>query len=327
MLEDALLAVNQARHTWERRLLDSHNVVGVGIGLKETGGARGRHVAVLIYVARKLPLTSLSSRDLLPSTITVTLGEAVTTEVATDVIETGPITALADPKARRRPAIGGCSIGHYACGCAGTLGGTVLDENERPLILSNNHVMAQLNDARKGDRILQPGPLDGGVVNQDTLATVERFVPLKWGGEQANFVDACVAGPQDDELLAPGFMDVGGEYPSLLSAALGMKVRKSGRTTGVTTGGEVTDIDATFTVGYGSKGRALFRNQMVVRSATRFSDHGDSGSFILTDDEPLGTVGLLFAGNSPGTVTLANHMQTVLEELRAHLPVHDSADD
>jgi hypothetical protein len=180
--------------------------------------------------------------------------------------------------------------------------------------------MALLNDAHRGDRILQPGPFDGGVVSDDTLALVDRYATIRWGGKEANFVDACTARSRDDGTLAAGFLGIGNGHPVLGSAALGMKVRKSGRTTGVTTGGEVTDIDATFTVGYGSKGSALFRNQIVIRSAERFSDHGDSGSFILTEEEPLRAVGLLFAGNSPGTVTLANHMRTVLEELEVRLP-------
>ncbi len=320
MLEEALLLVNQARHAWEGHLLRSHNVVGVGIGLKETGGVRTRDPAVLIYVATKLPLEKLSARDVLPPTLAVSLDTGVPGEVATDIIETGQITALSGPTDRHRPAVGGCSVGHHACGCSGTLGGLVTDGKNRTLILSNNHVMALLNDARRGDRILQPGPFDGGVVSDDTLAVVDRYVTIRWGGKQANFVDACTARPRDDSMVAAGFLGIGKGHPALASANLGMKVRKSGRTTGVTTGGEVTDIDATFTVGYGPKGAALFRNQTVIRSAERFSDHGDSGSFILTEEEPLRAVGLLFAGNSPGTVTLANHMRTVLEELKVRLP-------
>jgi hypothetical protein len=320
MLEEALLLVNRARHTWEEHLLRSHNVVGVGIGLKETGGVRTTDPAVVIYVSTKLPPARLSARDVLPPTLSVKLDTGAPGEVATDVVETGHIRALSGPRDRSRPALGGCSVGHHACGCAGTLGGLVTDSKGRTLILSNNHVMAMLNDAKRGDRILQPGPFDGGVVSDDTLGRVDRYVTIRWGGKDANFVDACTAKPSDGNIVAAGFLGIGDGRPTLASAVLDMKVRKSGRTTGVTTGGEITDIDATFTVGYGSKGSALFKNQTVIRSSKRFSDHGDSGSFILMEEEPLRAVGLLFAGNSPGTVTLANHMRTVLEELEVRLP-------
>jgi hypothetical protein len=145
-------------------------------------------------------------------------------------------------------------------------------------------------------------------------------VPLRWGGRRENLVDAALGRPRDGDMVSSGFVGIAGHSPGLAAATLGAKVRKSGRTTGVTTEGEVRDVDATFVVGYGPKGKALFRNQMVIRSEKRFSDHGDSGSFILVQDDPLRAVGLLFAGNSPGTVTLANHMQTVLEELDVSLP-------
>ena len=59
-----------------------------------------------------------------------------------------------------RPAPGGVSIGHKDI-TAGTLGMLVQDkETGEILILSNNHILANSNDAKIGDRIMQPGPHD-----------------------------------------------------------------------------------------------------------------------------------------------------------------------
>ena len=45
-------------------------------------------------------------------------------------------------------------------------------------ILSNNHVLANSNDANIGDLILQPGPFDGGTDPEDAIARLRAFVPI-----------------------------------------------------------------------------------------------------------------------------------------------------
>ena len=61
-----------------------------------------------------------------------------------------------------RPLRIGASIGHFKI-TAGTLGGFVRSRDDSTmLILSNNHVLANENKAKKGDAIIQPGPFDGG---------------------------------------------------------------------------------------------------------------------------------------------------------------------
>ncbi len=59
-----------------------------------------------------------------------------------------------------RPAPGGVSIGHFQI-TAGTLGCSVLKAGQK-YILSNNHVLANCNNAALQDPIYQPGPHDGG---------------------------------------------------------------------------------------------------------------------------------------------------------------------
>ncbi|NIU63493.1 MAG: hypothetical protein GWN66_23410, partial [Pseudomonas stutzeri] len=81
----------------------------------------------------------------------------------TDVQETGVIRALQDHTAKWRPAPGGVSIGHVDI-TAGTLGCLVV-RGDHIYILSNNHVLANSNEAEPGDAILQPGPHDGGTMD------------------------------------------------------------------------------------------------------------------------------------------------------------------
>ncbi len=93
---------------------------------------------------------------------------------------------------RNRPLRIGGSIGHFKI-TAGTLGcfvtprGSAKDED---WILSNNHVLADENQAAIGDAILQPGDVDGGNRPADVVGDLKKFIPLK---RRKNLVDAAVA--------------------------------------------------------------------------------------------------------------------------------------
>jgi hypothetical protein len=91
-----------------------------------------------------------------------------------------------------------------------------------------------------------------------------------------------------------------------LEATLGMAVRKSGRTTGLTTG-TINVVDATISVSYGVGRTATFENQLV---AGPMSQGGDSGSLVVAGDA-LKAVGLLFAGSDQSTIF--NPIQAVLD--------------
>jgi hypothetical protein len=57
-------------------------------------------------------------------------------------------------------------------------------------MLSNNHILANVNIASPGDAILQPGSRDGGIVPADVVGTLHKFHVLQPSG---NLVDAVVA--------------------------------------------------------------------------------------------------------------------------------------
>lgn len=117
-------------------------------GFKKTGGKPTGKPALVVGVQKKLARSALSG-PLIPQSID---GQV------TDVIS-APIKALED-QSRYRPAPGGCSVGHYRI-TAGTLGAW-FRSNGKNVVLSNNHVLANSNEASLGDNILQPGPYDGG---------------------------------------------------------------------------------------------------------------------------------------------------------------------
>jgi S1-C subfamily serine protease len=208
-------------------------------------------------------------------------------------------------KQRIRPAMGGFSVGHYKI-TAGTIATCVYDVTPFPgipsryYILSNNHVLANSNNARIGDPILQPGPYDGGTVPGDVIARLFRFVPIKFKTPTSapiNYVDAAIAEGDfhnlNREIYWIGYVQQVNSIPKV-----GDIVEKTGRTTNFTTG-KITAIDATVDVNYGGGLVARFGKQIIT---TAMSAGGDSGSLVCDIKE--GAVGLLFAGSS--SVTVAN---------------------
>jgi hypothetical protein len=170
----------QAQQMFEPTLLSKANVVGVAVGFKEEKGETSGELSVVVLVEEKKPLAALSAQDVIPPELD---------GMRTDVYEVGYLRALQvqNPKGRFRPIISpGVSMGHFKV-TAGTFGAFVTDKStgER-FILSNNHVLANSNDALIGDAILQPGAIDGGLNPGDVVATLERFIKLRFTDEPAS---------------------------------------------------------------------------------------------------------------------------------------------
>jgi hypothetical protein len=290
------------------------NVVGVGIGDKVTHNQLVGEVCVKLYVRRKHLDSEIPPGERLPTTVE---------GISTDVEEVGLIRALQldcslQRRSRLRPAPCGVSVGHLNI-TAGTIGALARDsgrqDNGRRYILSNNHVLANSNNATPGDAIFQPGPLDGGSA-PDRIADLARFVPIKFGvGE--NTVDCAAAELQDSHVLS----DVCsiGSIRGTVRPERNMIVLKHGRTTGLTRG-VITDVDADIRVDYEEAGIALFIDTVIIRGVpptTPFSDGGDSGSTILNTRSRV--CALLFAGSDTADVTFANPIRSVLRRLRIRL--------
>jgi hypothetical protein len=199
----------------------------------------------------------------------------------------------------------------------GTLGALVEDGGGKQYILSNNHVLARTNLATIGEDIIQPGLIDQiPTCSKDTtdiVADLSAFIPILFktkGTMPPNTVDAAIAQVRAGYVDPTGFiLDIGTLSSDTVAPSLRMAVKKSGRTTGLTTG-NITAVNATIDVSYGSGKTARFINQIVVGSGN-FIASGDSGSLMVEDEVPSPrAVGLLFAGGS--NTAIANPIDDVL---------------
>jgi hypothetical protein len=208
----------------------------------------------------------------------------------------------------------------------GTLGCFVMLADASTAILSNNHVLAGENRGQRGeDRILQPGNLT--FTADEFVATLTDFVTLNPSPENArpaqgnvvyNAVDAAAA------TLEQGVDFTQAYLPSRHQPAphgvgvpkVGDKVFKIGRTTGLTHG-TITAVGVVVGPIAYDPGNCWFNQQfeIVGDNGTLFSDHGDSGSLIVSTTGEV--LGLLFAGN--GTQTYACPIQAVLSALSCTL--------
>jgi len=250
-------------------------------------------------------------------------------------LETKAVQARTD---KWRPARPGVSIGHKDI-TAGTLGLVVRKKNTK-YILSNNHVLANVNKGEVGDAIMQPGPCDitpemgdckigalaefvpiskldlSECLTSKIVAKILNFFPWFFGRKTRmvpmiepgiNKVDCALALPSNSTDVLENILDVG-QVKGIVEPQVGMQVKKSGRTTELTFG-EVTAIAATVSVGMGGTEIAIFEDQIV---ATAMSAGGDSGSAVL--DLENNVTGLLFAGSE--ATTIFNRIQNVIAELQ-----------
>ena len=310
----------------EEELLSKDNVVGVGLAHKVTKGVDTGDLAIAVLVRNKVDKALLSDEAKIPATVSrkktdvVEVGtlfaggaaEAIEADVSEVVAQ--DVTAL-NLVQRVRPAMGGYSIGHYRI-TAGTAATGAYEltpfpaEPARYYILSNNHVLANSNNSRLGDPILQPGPHDGGRYPNDFIGRLARFVPIEFNNGKCNYVDAAIAETRFEWFTREVYY-IGYAASLWTPAQVGMIVKKTGRTTSFTTG-KVNVINATVNVNYGGGKIAKFCRQIVTSD---MSAPGDSGSLVL--DQQNNPVGLLFAGSS--VVTILNPINYVQGLLRIRL--------
>lgn len=302
------------------RIISMPSVNGIGVGMKWVNGQPTNKPAILVFVQSKMPkdgvISKYSVQEVIPKKID---------GITTDVVEVGYIKKQG-LTAEVRPIKPGYSCGHGDITC-GTIGGIFIDRDGDPVILSNNHVLANENKASVGDPIYQPGPADTtGDISfkgwDDTPAQLPYFATLK------NFVQLQSSGNTQDTAIAKihnkfmesGMVDymypvINKQLSGVGSAKVGMQVQKLGRTTGYTTG-RVIATNASFTVGY-DFGEARFNNCVV---CSAMSKGGDSGSIIM--DTNMNAIALLFAGSNK--VTLGTPMQPIINQYGLSLLNADS---
>jgi len=209
--------------------------------------------------------------------------------------------------------------------CVGTLGSLVWIGSTQYL-LSAGHVLegdivlgGNNRIARTGDPIIQPGLVDVKC-NRFLSQTVGTLVKTR--SLSRSNVDCAIAKVFPGMVRTDGaILDIGTISRDITSAALNQGVKKSGRTTGLTTSW-ISGLNATVKVTFTNECRGrtyykTFAGQIVVHNPSMtFLRSGDSGS-LLVENEPTNprAIGLLFAANS--TSAFANPISQVLNFLGA----------
>ena len=184
---------------------------------------------------------------------------------------------------------------------AGTAGCLVKRKSDGKLcVLSNWHVL------KDQEACLQQGKRDGGSFSGNFVGTSQGIPVPPSGGN----VDCSLLVLDSDALVRPDILELGIPKGINTNPTQGMKVKKSGRTTGLTEG-EITDTHAVISVDYGDGIRTL--EDLILTTA--MSQGGDSGSALI--DENMNVLGLLFAGSD--AITVHCKIQNVLSALQVEL--------
>lgn len=215
------------------------------------------------------------------------------------------IRRSAKPKAQFLMVEAGSRVGHINVakrGSYGTVGGFLLSgqSGKSNQLFSNNHVLANSNNAKQGDPIYD---FDGHKYHK--IGQLLRFVPIN--RLNSNLLDLAVA--KIDRNVG---IEVDG-YLHHRIPRLGERVYKNSSGTTGYREGIVTSVDYTTKVNYGSFD-AVFHNQVRITGDNGFfSEGGDSGSLIYSYNDDA-FVGLLFAGQDENTY--ANHSHYVLRQFK-----------
>ncbi len=241
--EEEIIEVLRAR---AQRWLDYPNVTAVGVGPKLVGGKTTGQLSIQVSVVEKIAGTKqLASRRLtkLPRYLRAPDGRRVPVDVVQRsfrlsydlVVESSPPawvneSALA-PRLRRRRRLTrimpGVSVGHPSVP-AGTMGAIVYDRHRGgPCVLSNAHVLAGASGVA-GDSVVQPGISDSADLARNHFGRLMRtHVGLAGDGAIAS-----IEGRICEEMI----LELGVVPRRLGKVAVGDRVAKSGRTTGITFG-------------------------------------------------------------------------------------------
>ncbi|MFC1974814.1 DPP IV N-terminal domain-containing protein [Chloroflexota bacterium] len=236
---------------------------------------------------------------------------------ATSTIEAAAVEATSTAAARRareRPLKPGLSIsGSEARGGTGTLGYFVVDDLGQIHILSDADVLGRAeSESGQADIVLQPGASDGGQNPDDIVGRVTHALPIT--GTMVSVANMTGLAKLESgieiepSLTIPGI----GQIQGVRDPAVGMTVRKFGRTTGLTTG-TIQAVAQNVEILISQDERVQLLDTTI--SVSMKSSGGDSGALIV--DEEGYAIGILIAGSS--TATLIAPIQVVLDTFGVEL--------
>lgn len=204
----------------------------------------------------------------------------------TEIAEREPETRHSGYESAHRPVQPGLETSNKDIdGGNGSIGYVMRDGNDY-YITSNFHVWDS-DDGKVGDRIIQPG-----FGNADENDVVAHFAGSKYF-HQAD-VDLAWARLSAGVSAKINLYKIGARPKGKRDPIVGWPVVKSGQRTGVTTG-EITETG----VSLRASPNAVAHNQF---RCTPMSNHGDSGSAIMTNDGNNDALGLVWGGGGETTL-------------------------
>jgi hypothetical protein len=248
-------------------------IVGVGFGIKRRNGRILARNCLRIYVRHKVKdRRDLDHRVWVPPSIR---------GIRTDVIELPRVVAHC--QCGDSIGVNGGGIGTLAC---------VVKKNGALFVLSNNHVIANLNQGQENDPIFVPAPAQGGNV----IAALAPYPQVAMGGVP-NPYDVALGAIADGTVIDPTMNVIGPlNLPAVAPATVA--VTKFGASTQQTFG-KVDGLNEDINVMYNDDPTLIahFTGQIAILGdgGAPFSEAGDSGSLVVT--QPGGQpMGLLLGG-------------------------------
>ena len=286
------------------QLMAQPEVLGTAVGLDAA-----ENPTVVIYVDRDAKGASEAERvipgQLRGVSVRVELTDKFRAFAGNTVKQSAPIQLGTSGGWRSDLANGYC--------CGGTLG-SLIQVNGVQYILSNYHVIEAdiVNGgngivATTGDSVIQPGLIDMScnAANAQSVATLVKLSSLP-----NHNVDCAIAQVVPGMVRTDGsILGIGTLSAQTRSASLKLGVKKSGRTSGLTTS-RIDGLNATIKVAYenecagGAAFTKTFTGQIVIANrGSKFLRGGDSGSLMVENvSANPRAVGLLYAGSSSSAI-------------------------
>lgn len=320
-----LAQIRRAAAQYSEQVFRYPNVIGYGVGQKTTKGRKTGEPCLVVFVERKLPISSLRADEILPREVATQHGA-----LPIDIVEQ-PMPRLGVDNNSYRPLRGGCQIS--ASGRSGTLGAVMYDGSDAEVVLLTcNHVLTAA-----GQRMTMP---TNTVVSQpgagSPIGRTKRIAP--WFLTPLGDFDAAWQARVDAGIVS---LDAGidaqfrvidlGRHPHVpLPPYEGLEIRKRGFTSEVTDG-TVEQIDVAIIlrdfngqrVRIGGPGSGFS-----VRSPKdeTFFLPGDSGS-LAVDSDGGAARGLMFGGDmTAGGLSFGCQLSAIMEELNLETPCTGSMD-
>lgn len=323
--------VADAKMKIQHQFFKLKGVVGVDVDYKIQNGKDTKELSIVVYVGKKLPVSKIEPRDLIPSEVD---------GIPTDVLESNPETSWPTNKLElysktsqisqdvQSPVLfGGLSCNDPRSTIVNGTIGLVFPYNNKPTMISCQHVFATAWNATPPEPVIEPSVYYGGVYPTNLAAGTTAG----WYGPQFN-VDLAIADIVTTRPYQYNFIFQLGATTGYDVTFPGDTVKKFGASTGYTEGIVTSDTLSIEHYVVPNFPSFTLYNQIKVISADStqwpvFAAPGDSGAFILNDDNQI--VGMLVGGNvssSGRPFVYANPIHDILRILGINGPQFKNSD-